>query len=52
MRELPNGFGMGNAAMYKWVHQHLERDGFSHCDENGKQPYPYGNYSLGCSPTL
>jgi len=49
VRELPAGYGMGNAAWYKWVKQHLERDAFANCDENGKQPYPYGNYSLGCS---
>lgn len=52
VRQLPAGFGSGNAAMHKWVKQHIDRDAFAQCDENGKQPFPYGNYSLGCSPTI
>lgn len=46
MRELPGGYGKGNAPMAKWVAHHLAADKKSVTTERGIKPYPYGNYSL------
>jgi len=52
MHELPGGYGTGNSAMVKWVNLRMAKDGKSYTDEGGGKPFPYGNYSFGCSPTL
>ena len=46
MRDLPGGYGKGNAPMAKWVAMHMEKDAKSSTTERGMKPYPYGNYSL------
>lgn len=46
MRELPGGYGKGNAPMEKWVLQNLQKDKKATCNERGTKPYPFGNYSL------
>lgn len=46
MRELPSGFGKGNAPMANWVKANLDNDLSSDCDTRGNKPYPFGNYSL------
>jgi len=51
VRELPDGYGKGNAPMAKWVERNLEKDTRSGVT-GGYNPHPYGNYSYGCSPTL
>ena len=52
MHDLPGGYGRGNSAMVKWVGMNLAKDGQSYTDTNGNKPFPYGNYSYGCSPSL
>ena len=46
MRELPGGYGKGNAPMYNWVAENLKKDKKSETNERGVKPFPYGNYSL------
>ena len=46
MRELPRGYGKGNAPMAKWVAANIEKDDKAGRDPKGFSPYPYGNYSL------
>ena len=46
MRDLPGGYGKGNAPMYNWVSESLAKDKKSDTNERGVKPYPYGNYSL------
>jgi len=46
MRELPGGYGKGNAPMFNWVQENLQKDRKTSTDEKGRKPYPYGNYSL------
>ena len=46
MRELPGGYGKGNAPMAVWVGTNMEKDRFSYTDDRGTKPYPFGNYSL------
>jgi len=46
MRELPGGYGKGNAPMYNWVHENLQKDRKTSTDARGRKPFPFGNYSL------
>ena len=46
MRDLPGGYGKGNAPMAKWVANNLAHDKKSETTERGTKPFPYGNYSL------
>ena len=46
MRDLPGGYGKGNAPMFNWVQENLARDRKSLTNERGNKPFPYGNYSL------
>ena len=46
MRELPGGYGKGNAPMYNWVMENMAIDKKSDTNTRGVKPYPYGNYSL------
>ena len=46
VRDLPGGYGKGNAPMYNWVSESLAKDKKSDTNERGVKPYPYGNYSL------
>jgi len=46
MRDLPGGYGKGNAPMFNWVQENLQHDKKSSTNERGQKPYPYGNYSL------
>ena len=46
MRDLPGGYGKGNAPMYNWVQGNMQADKKSETNERGVKPYPYGNYSL------
>ena len=46
VRELPGGYGKGNAPMFNWVMANMKKDKKSHTNERGCKPYPYGNYSL------
>merc|ERR1711871_1867784 len=46
MRELPGGYGKGNAPAFKWVQANLAKDKKASTDERGNKPYPFGNYSL------
>lgn len=46
MRDLPGGYGKGNAPMFNWCQENLQKDHKSATDERGQKPYPYGNYSL------
>ena len=46
MRELPGGYGKGNAPMFNWVQENLAKDKKSETNDRGVKPYPYGNYSL------
>ena len=46
MRDLPGGYGKGNAPMFNWVQENLQKDKKSSTNERGNKPYPYGNYSL------
>ena len=40
MRDLPGGYGKGNAPMYNWVAQNLGKDKKSFTNERGVKPYP------------
>jgi len=46
VRDLPGGYGKGNAPMFNWVMENLQKDKRSSTNERGQKPYPYGNYSL------
>jgi hypothetical protein len=46
VRDLPGGYGKGNAPMYNWVMENMQKDKRSSTNERGQKPYPYGNYSL------
>lgn len=46
MRELPGGYGKGNAPMANWVKEHMTKDKMNGTSERGISPYPLGNYSL------
>jgi hypothetical protein len=46
MRDLPGGYGRGNAPMFKWVQANLAKDKKATTDDRGNKPYKYGNYSL------
>lgn len=50
VRTLPGGYGKGNAPMEKWVRNHLVHDKGTATNARGIGPFPYGNYSLGCTP--
>lgn len=47
VRDLPNGYGKGNAPMYNWVMENMQQDKKALTNERGVKPYPFGNYSLG-----
>jgi hypothetical protein len=49
MRELPGGYGKGNAPMAAWVRENMAKDKGNMSNERGVSPYPFGNYSLGCT---
>ena len=46
VRDLPNGYGKGNAPMEKWVVNNMAADSKTSTTVRGVKPYPYGNYSL------
>lgn len=46
MRDLPGGYGKGNAPMFNWVQENMQKDKKSSTSERGLKPYPFGNYSL------
>lgn len=46
MRDLPGGYGKGNAPMFNWVMENMQHDKKTETTERGLKPYPYGNYSL------
>jgi len=46
MRDLPDGYGRGNAPMAKWVAANMEKDTKSETTTRGCKPLPFGNYSL------
>jgi len=46
MRQLPGGYGKGNAPMANWVKKNMEADAVSKTTKRGVKPYPFGNYSL------
>ena len=47
MRDLPGGYGKGNAPMAHWVRENMVADKNNGTNERGQKPYPFGNYSLG-----
>jgi len=49
MRELPGGYGKGNAPMAAWVRENMAKDKNNTSNGRGVRPYPFGNYSLGCT---
>jgi len=49
MQELPGGYGKGNAPMAHWVKDNMVKDKANGANERGVSPYPFGNYSLGCT---
>ena len=50
VRDLPGGYGKGNAPMEKWVRNNMVADKMTATNERGVKPFPMGNYSLGCQP--
>ena len=46
VRDLPGGYGKGNAPMEKWVANNMAADSKTSTTVRGVKPYPYGNYSL------
>jgi hypothetical protein len=46
MRDLPGGYGKGNAPMFNWVQMNMQKDKQSETNVRGEKPYPFGNYSL------
>jgi len=46
MRDLPDGYGKGNAPVFNWVAGNLEKDKKTFTNIRGVKPFPYGNYSL------
>mgnify|MGYP006146771309 CR=1 FL=1 len=49
MRDLPGGYGKGNAPMANWVRENMAKDKNNFTNERGNSPFPLGNYSLGCT---
>lgn len=49
VKELPGGYGKGNTPMCKWVQMNLDKDYQSGTADPTGTPYPYGNYSFGCT---
>jgi len=46
IRDLPNGYGRGNAALERWVKEKIEADERAGTNELGEKRYPFGNYSM------
>jgi hypothetical protein len=42
VRDLPGGYGKGNAPMEKWVRDNMIKDKNTFCDERGNKPFPFG----------